>query len=186
MGNVSVFHEHISPIPSTAPPNTLTRRRDVRAAWRTTTSSPRYSTLPSRPTFSVVATFVRRGAPRPRPHATRRRRHARPPPPMPRSYGVAPPFDCRATTRARSSASGTYCVGCPGSHAKSAGAHERERSRTRGRTQRFRTSASDAVVPPRRRAGDVMRWLATGQLGGAAKQKWLPPAQRGHRNSGLN
>ena len=35
-------------------------------------------------------------------------------------------------------------------------------------------------------AGDVMRWLATGQLGGAAKQKWLPPAQRGHRNSGLN
>jgi len=51
------------------------------------------------------------------------------------------------------------------------------------------TSSKLRSIPKRPRGGeaeDVMRWLATGQLVGAGEQEWLPPAQRGHRNSGLN
>ena len=54
MGRDAVFHERIAPIPSTAPPDTLTRPRNARAAWRATTSPPRRSTLPPRSTSFVI------------------------------------------------------------------------------------------------------------------------------------
>ena len=65
-------------------------------------------------------------------------------------------------------------------------ANERDRSQACGQPQRSARHCPRPSCPRAGEARDVMRWLATGQLGGAAKQKWLPPAQRGHRNSGLN